>query len=80
VVTYADLCTLSSRFVTNPGVAQSNNLCAQLSAAQSSASLGNLTAKANQIAAYDSAVDAMVNARFMSPSNAAILKKWAAAL
>jgi hypothetical protein len=75
VVTYSDLCTLSKRFVTIGGVALSNDMCAQLNAAKLAQAQGNLTAKANAIAAYLSDVDAAVRGGFLSPTNAAILKK-----
>jgi YD repeat-containing protein len=77
VVTYADLCTLGKRFVTNSGLAQANGMCAQLDAAQAANARGNLTAKANAINAYLNRVDAGVNGGYLSPQNAAILKKWA---
>jgi hypothetical protein len=77
VVTYDDLCTLSKRFVTNAGVSLSNAMCAQLNAAQAAQKRGNLTAKANAIAAYINDVDAAVKGGYLSPANAAILKKWA---
>jgi hypothetical protein len=77
VVTYADLCTLSKRFVTNAGVAQSTDMCAQLNTAQAAQKRGNLVAKANAIGAYISDVDAAVKGGYLSAANAAILKKWA---
>jgi len=80
VVTFDDMCTLSKRFVTNGGVALSNAMCAQLDAAELAQSQGNQTAKAQAISAYVDTVDAAVSGRFLSRSNAAILKKLAAAL
>ena len=80
IVTYSDLCTLSKRFVTNGGVARSNAMCAQLFAAQNADSKGNATAKARAIAAYLNDVDAAVNGHYLSPTNAAILKKLSGGL
>jgi pimeloyl-ACP methyl ester carboxylesterase len=79
-VTYDSLCNLSKQFVTNAGIARSNDLCAQLNAAQAAASRGDLTAKANALGAYDHAVDAGVNGGWLTADKAAILKKLAAVL
>lgn len=80
VVTYSDMCTLSKQFVTNKGLQQSNGMCAQLDAAQRAAARGDLNAKNGAMGAYVNRVDAAVNAGYMTPEPAAILKKLAAAL
>lgn len=80
VVTYADLCTLTKRFVTNEGVAMSNAMCAQLDAAKRAEDGGNTTAKTNAINAYLNQVNAGVNGDYLTAAHAAILKKLAAAL
>ncbi|MDP4507308.1 hypothetical protein [Nonomuraea turcica] len=80
VVTYADLCTLTKRFVTNEGVTQANAMCAQLDAAKRAEDRGNVTAKTNAINAYLNQVTAAVNGHYLTPAQAAILKKLAAAL
>jgi hypothetical protein len=80
LVTFGDMCTLSKRFVTNAGVALSTDMCAQLAAAKRAQALGNKKAKTNAINAYLRDIDAAVRGGFLSPTNAAILKKLAAAL
>ncbi len=77
VVTYADLCTLSKRFVSNAGVKLSTDMCAQLNAAEGAQKKGNLTAKSKAIGAYVSDVDAAVKGGYLSAANGAILKNWA---
>lgn len=77
VVTYADLCTLTKRFVTNAGLKQAESMCAELDAAQAAQQRGNANAKANAIGAYVSQVDAGVRGGYLSAVDAAILKKWA---
>jgi YD repeat-containing protein len=80
VVTFDDMCTLSERFVTNQGVAMSNDMCAQLDAAQRAEARDNLRAETQSIAAYINDVNAAVNGGFLSPTNAAILIKLAGGL
>ncbi|MEU7749426.1 hypothetical protein [Nonomuraea sp. NPDC049158] len=80
VVIYADLCTLSRRFVTRPGGVPAVAMCAVLEAAKRADELGNATAKAAAINAYVMQVNAAVISRSLTPARAAILKKLAAAL
>ncbi|TMR09004.1 hypothetical protein ETD86_45320 [Nonomuraea turkmeniaca] len=80
VVTYADLCTLTKRFVTNEGVARANAMCAQLDAAERAEDRGNVTAKTNAVNAYLNQVSAAVSGHYLTPAQAIILKKLAAAL
>lgn len=79
-VTYDDMCTLTKQWVTNPGAAHSNAMCAQLAAAKQADDRGNTTAKNNIINAYVNELDAAVHGGFMTAAHAATLKKLAAAL
>jgi hypothetical protein len=79
-VTFDDMCTLSKRFVTNLGSALSAAMCVQLDAAELAQAQGNQAAKAAAISAYLTTVDTAVIGGFMSPSNAAILKKLSVGL
>lgn len=79
-VTFDDMCTLSRRFVTNSGFALATAMCVQLDAAELAQAQGNQTAKAAAINAYLTTVDTAVIGRFLSPGNAAILKKLSAGL
>lgn len=79
-VTFDDLCTLSRQFVTNAGVQVSQDMCAQLNAAQKALARGDTTTKAKAMQAYKNAVDAAVLGGFLTADRAAILTKLAAAL
>lgn len=76
-VTTASLCTLTERFVSQAGIA--NSLCAKLRAAAASAARGNTNAKQNQLNAYINEVQAQ-SGKAVSSANADILIRLARAL
>lgn len=76
-VNYGDVCTLTQRFVTKAGVA--NSLCAKLNAADASAARGNMTSRNNQLNAYLNELAAQ-EGKSITSQNAAILRNLVAAL
>ncbi|MEV5896362.1 OmpL47-type beta-barrel domain-containing protein [Nonomuraea fuscirosea] len=80
VVTYADLCTLTKRFVTDLGLVQAKAMCALLHTAELAENLGNQTAKATAVRGYVLQVNAAVTTHFLTPARGAVLRKLAAAL
>jgi predicted extracellular nuclease len=69
--TYDDLCRLTRRLVTKPGVAES--LCGKLEAAEAAAARGNANARDGVLKAYRNQVDAQTG-KSISVANAAQLK------
>lgn len=76
-VTYASLCALTRRFVTNAGVA--NSLCVKLDAASRAADRGNLQAKAGALNAYANEVRAQTG-KWIPADKVPYLVQLAAAL
>jgi hypothetical protein len=77
IVTAASLSTLTARFETKPGVA--NSMAAKLRAAQAAANRGDLKAKAGAIRAYINEVQAQ-SGKSLTAAQAAILIQLAMAL
>lgn len=76
-VTFASLCSLTRRFVSQAGIA--NAMCQKLNVAAASASRGNERAKAGQLQAYVNHVQAQ-SGKSISAANAATLTRLAGAL
>lgn len=76
-VTHESLCTLTKRFVTKEGVA--NSLCAKLRAASASAARGNTLAGGNQLSAYVNEISAQ-RGKSVSEAHADVLANLAASL
>lgn len=76
-VTYASLCTLTERMVSQAGIAKS--LCAKLAAAEAAAERGNTNAKRGALGAYVNEVQAQTG-KAISSADAAVLIRLAGAL
>jgi uncharacterized protein len=76
-VTFADLCRLTKRLVSDPVVADS--LCDKLSAAESAAGRGDANARDGALKAYRNQVDAQTG-KSITPVDAATLKTLSATL